>query len=286
MFKLIPQLVVFFSILSIIIIVLRRLPEVTVAEEDGQDLLPESVVGFGPKKILDALSTWSKKIVTLFLAYAKAAKEHSGKVNYLERFSKALRLDPVRPRFKAKQTAGGALDANVLTPDTASLDQSEKILIEIIQKNPSDKSAYENLGKLYLDRNKYTDAEEVYEYLTRNYPQEDAYFSKLGTVYFNLKKFDQAANAYNSAIALRGDLPNRYINLGLSHEAMGDFAAAAQAVRKALEKSPDNLSYLALLSEFLIKAGQTAGAQEILERILELEPTNAQARQRLMGLKF
>jgi len=227
-----------------------------------------------------------RRLFQALLHYARSAKEHSFRVNYLERFSKALHIKNVRQNFSATASEKTLPETEAENNPDVARDQTERSLVERIQKNPSDRSAYEALGKLYLERKKFADAEEVFEYLTRNYDTEDGYFSRLGTVYFNLKKFDQAAAAYSRAIELRGDLPNRYVNLSLCFEALGDYVKAIEAVRKAIRISSDNTAYLSLLADFLIRSGQNTEASETLERILELEPANGSARERLMSLKF
>lgn len=286
MYKLIPQLIVFFSAFIVIVIILRRVPEVTIAEEDSTEPAAGRDSGAGRRRFLDSLIGGLKRLLGVLLHYARAAKEHSSRVNYLERFSKVLRLNNVRPRSGIRAAEAALREAETENGPEAFRDQTEKSLVERIQKNPSDRSAYEDLGKLYLERKKFTDAEEVYEYLTRNYDAEDGYFSRLGTVYFNLKKFDQAATAYSRAIELRGDLPNRHVNLSLCFEALGDYAKAVEAVRKAIRISSDNAAYLSLLADLLIRSGKEREASETLEKILELEPANESARERLMSLKF
>jgi tetratricopeptide (TPR) repeat protein len=285
MYTLIPQFLVILSILTIIIIVLRRLPEVTIVEEEPNGL--ESQIGADKvsRGLLRKLIEWVKKLAGIVVYYAKAAKEHSVKVNYLERFSKALHLDTVKMRVRPR-----SVNKPAVAPDEKeaieSIDRTEQRLIEKIQKNPADRAAYEELGKLYLEQKNYQDAEEVYEYLTRNYETEDGYFSRLGTVYFNLKKYENAIAAYNRAIELRSDMPNRYINLSLCYEAIEDYAQAAEAARKAVKLDQENITYLALLADLLLRSGQKSDAIETLERLLELDPVNESARQRLMELKF
>lgn len=286
MYKLIPQFLVILSILTIIIIVLRRLPEVTVAEDESNGLGPQAGADPVLRGGLSKLIAFGKRLVGILAYYAKAAKEHSVKVNYLERFSKALHLDVVRAQRRLQPTARPAAAVSAEAEGKNTSDHTEQQLIERIQKNPADRNAYEDLGKLYLDRKKYRDAEEVYEYLTRNYETEDGYFSRLGTAYFNLKKFENAITAYGRAIELRSDVPNRYVNLSLCFEAMGDYVQAAETARKAVRLAPDNVTYLSLLADFLIRSGQNHDASETLERLLELEPANESARKRLMDLKF
>lgn len=76
--------------------------------------------------------------------------------------------------------------------------------------------------------------------------------------------------------------------LGLALRDARDFAAAAQAFRRAMELAPQNPDYTAYLAEMLlVQGGATppAEAERLLGRVLELQPGNPQARYYLATLK-
>lgn len=289
MFKLLPQFIVLLSLATVIVIVLHRLPDVTIREEDAGR--PASPGGAALKigSVIKRLKELLARALKAALDSINASKDHTFKANYIEKVSKALRLDAVRSPFRSRslsQVLPGKGGGGQNVSEERRLEEAEKQLIAHIKLNPLDKDAYENLGKLYLERKKYKDASEVYEYLIKNHPGQDAYHSKLGTAYFNLGNYEQSAAMYRKAIELKPDLPNRYINLSLCLEALGQNEEALSAVEQAVAIAPLEVHYLQVLADLLIRAQNIEKAQETLEKILELEPTNHVAREKLMQLKF
>lgn len=289
MFKLIPQLVVLLSLAVIVVMILRRLPEVTVREETELEKKDNQPVASGPRNWRLKLQNFMAKAWNFLYYYLSAAKDHTSK-DYLGRVSKALRLDkipsPLRFRFNFPTSTTHLSKPLESAKKYDDSEEAEKSLIEIIKKHPNSRAAYESLGKLYLERQKYQDALEVYKYLSGHHPEQDLYWSKLGMAFFNLQNYEKAAASYQRAIGIRSDLPNRYINLALCFEALGNLDQAAEAVIQALELSAGNVQYLHLLADLYIRLENKARAEEILEKILESEPTNNSAREKLMQLKF
>ncbi|MDP2932773.1 MAG: tetratricopeptide repeat protein [bacterium] len=289
MFTLLPQFIVLISLATIVVIVLHRLPDVTIREEDSNGSPRTGGAALKVGSVIKKLKELLVRILKAALDSINASKDHTFKTNYIEKVSKALRLDAVRSPFRSRslsqaQSGKGSAAQNV--SEERRLEEAEKQLIAHIKLNPLDKDAYESLGKLYLERKKYKDASEVYEYLVKNHPGQDSYHSKLGTAYFNLGNYEQAAAMYRKAIELKPDLPNRFINLSLCLEALGKNEEALSAVERAVAIAPLEVHYLQALADLLIRAQNIEKAQETLEKILELEPTNHVAREKLMQLKF
>jgi tetratricopeptide (TPR) repeat protein len=291
MFKLIPQIIVLVSAVIIILIVLRRLPQVTIKEESGifDDKNPaagETGAGFW-SRFFTLLKEFFVRIYHNLANFVNEAKDHTVKAHYLERVSHVLKIKGSNLKARRlKQSQPQPEQSQPAARPTEAEDRTEEMLIKIIESDPANRSAYEGLGKLYLEAKKFKDALEVYAYLTKVYPNEDKYISKLGLVNFNLGNYDAAIEAYQKALELAPNTPHRLINLSLCYEAKGQMNDAVTSVKRALEKSPEDVQYLLLLSDFLVREGQNAAALEVLEKILQLEPTNHVAREKLMQLKF
>jgi tetratricopeptide (TPR) repeat protein len=291
MFKLLPQLIVIAAAATIVIIVLRRLPQVTVREEETE--LPPTSANGGERAGGFWLRSWGYlrelvvRIYRAIAAFVYEAKDHTVKAHYFERVSQVLKIKSSRFLVKKQRVVPGPKSVLEKKEQPAREDdRTEEMLIKIIESDPTNRSAYEGLGKLYLEAKKFKDALEVYTYLARVYPGEDKYISKLGLVNFNLGNYDAAIDAYQKALELQPDAPHRLINLSLCYEAKGQMNDAVSSVKRALEQSPEDVQYLLLLSDFLVREGQNPAAEEVLEKILELEPTNHVAREKLMQLKF
>jgi len=105
----------------------------------------------------------------------------------------------------------------------------------------------------------------------------------------------QAAGSIDQMIAslqarLQQDPDNHelWYMLGLAQRDNGQFRAAEQTFRRAMELAPQNADYTAYLAEMmLIQDGRNPRpeAERLLRRVLELQPTNAQARYYLATLR-
>ncbi|MBI2607259.1 MAG: tetratricopeptide repeat protein [Candidatus Doudnabacteria bacterium] len=162
----------------------------------------------------------------------------------------------------------------------------EDIYLEAIKSDPLDISAYEGLGRLYLQERNFEEAFEIFQYLTVHKPQKDIYWSNLALCFYSLKKFDKAAEAYEKALNINNKIPARWINLALCFEALDEPVKAIKATSQALQLDKRNVGYMMFLANIYIKIENFVRAEEMLEQILELEPTNNAARQKLMKLKI
>ncbi|HLC44417.1 MAG: hypothetical protein A2722_02410 [Candidatus Doudnabacteria bacterium RIFCSPHIGHO2_01_FULL_50_11] len=285
----IPQAIFIVSLATIILIVLRRIPEVTVREED-EPKAPGGAPAASPTAALVAARvrerTWHA--VRKLGAFASEAKDYTARAQYLQRFMKVLAFKNLTARLKppvvviTKNLMQQA--KNLVQQD--DFPQAEQAYIRIIERDPSNEEAYENLGKLYLERKKYKEALEVYEYLVKHHPHDDRYWNKLGVAQYQLANYKGAVDSYSTAIRLNPKVSNRYVNLSLSHASLGQLAEAEAAAEKASQLDPNNPEYILLLADCRIERGKNQEAKELLERVLELEPTSDAARERLMKLKF
>jgi len=275
-FSFIPQLFIILSIVGIIVIVFRRmmgLPNIfEFRGEIGGKLKEEAV--------------WVAKQIWHFLLEVKEISKNPRFRSFPKTLSKFNFPKARLPFFGAKKPLRAEL---VLAEDsllTGNFEEAEGNFINVIKHDPHNEAAYAGLGKLYLIRKKYPEATETYKFLVKHYPDNDSYYSQLGQAYYNIKKYEGAVEAYEQAIALAPHNPRRYINLGQTLEAQGHLEEAILNYRRAADLDTENAQYLMVLGEALVKKGDKEQAQTILEKILILEPTNDQARKKLMRLKF
>jgi tetratricopeptide (TPR) repeat protein len=162
---------------------------------------------------------------------------------------------------------------------------AEDLYLAAIKKTPTDVTAYEGLGRMYLHEKKYTDAVEIFEFLTDNRPERDVYWSNLGLCLYSIKEYQKAIQAYEKALAINSKIPVRWVNIAFCFEAMDEPIKAIKALSQALQLDRRNINYLMLLTNVYLRIENLVRAEEILEQILEIEPTNRVARQKLMKLK-
>ncbi len=176
------------------------------------------------------------------------------------------------------------------TTNLSDLKTSEKsaeaLYLESIKRNPQNREAYEGLGRLYLQDKNFEEAAEMFDFLTKFDPGRDVYWSNLGLSLYSLEKYQAAANAYEKALSINNKIPARWVNLALCFQAQDELGKAIKMVNAALALDKRNLNYLGLMADFYVKAGNQVKAEQALEQILELDPTNKAAREKLMRLKI
>ncbi len=176
-------------------------------------------------------------------------------------------------------------EAAELDPKQANSDIEHRYL-EAIKRNPEDMAAYEGLARLYLQEKNFAEASETFDYLTKMDPTRDVYWSNLGLSLFSLKLFREACNAYQKALDLNNKIPVRWINLALCLDNMDETAKSVKAITQALQLDPRNINYQFLLADMYMKMENKVRAEEVLEHILQFEPTNKPAREKLMKIRI
>lgn len=162
----------------------------------------------------------------------------------------------------------------------------EQRYLESIKRNPNDIASFEGLGRLYLQEKNYPEATETFEYLTKLNPKRDVYWSNLGLSLFSIKRYKEASIAYQKALDLNDKIPVRWINLALCLDSLDEPMKSIKAVTQALQLAPRNINYQFLLADLYMKMDNKVRAEEVLEHILQIEPTNKPAREKLMKLRI
>ncbi|MBI4050563.1 MAG: tetratricopeptide repeat protein [Candidatus Doudnabacteria bacterium] len=267
MFAFLPQVLIIISIAGIIVLVLRKLPAVTAFVK-------------GLK-----LEILSRKLWQYVLEVKELSKNpHFPK--FPASFPKIHLPTAKFPFLKRPDTPAFYLKEAQVNFEKGDFDEAERKFIKAIEKDSRNEEAYAGLGKIYLAQKNYEEAIEVYKYLVKHFPANDLYHANLAQAYHGNKLYEQAIEAYEQAIALSPDNAKRYVNLGLSLEAKNHTEEAILNYRKAADLERTNTQFLMVLAEALIKKDDKEEAEHILEQILQIEPTNHVARERLMGLKF
>lgn len=221
------------SILGVIFMVLRRLPEATTQLKDKVEAKSPHPKAVAAGSFLSAkglpVKAYSKSKVILktighkagqFLLEAKGLKQ-APKISYT--FQKVFQ--------------------NIKADTNTALVKDEKYYINLIKRNPKDDSYYDLLGQYYLEQKKMEDASNVYEYLVAHAPTETSYWVRLGLAALYMNNYKKAEQAYEKAVQLDPTNPSRFYNLALARQGMKKFALALEALKKALELDPDNQKY-------------------------------------------
>lgn len=280
MFSFLPQFLIIVSLAGIIIILFRHSPQVTVKN-------------FRPVlfKLGQLILQYAKKLWHFILEVKEISKTKGlGGIQktfprlHFPRLSSLPR--PTLRFFKFPDTVEYYLSQAQKSMEREDYGDAERKFIKAIEKDVKNEAAYAGLGKLYLAQKKFEDAVEIFKFLIKHYPENDGYYSSLGQAYHGQKLYDQAVEAYERAIEIDPNNARRYINLGLTLEAQKHLEEAILNYRKALSMEKENTQFMLVLAEALLKKGEREEVELLLEQILQVEPTNHLAREKLMQLKF
>lgn len=151
---------------------------------------------------------------------------------------------------------------------------AERKYIEVLKKDERNVEAYRGLGKVYLDMEKYREAEETFKFLLRLSPQDDRAYNRLGMVTERAGELDKAAFYFEKAVALNPNLAVRYFDLGRLYHKLNKPALALRNFAKAVDIEPGNPKYLDQLVEISIICRDPDMARDALSRLKEVNPEN------------
>lgn len=270
-YQLIPNIILLFSILGILLLVLRRLPEASaIPEQPNQSeaatlkLLAKGLPAMAISKLRSWFRFWGKKLWN-FALEAKDLKPQAF-ANYR-----------IRKLFGPWQQPKPATSRPASTEEV----QNEQYFLNIIKRDPKNLANYDLLGRFYLDHQEIDNARDIYDYLTRHDAANADYQARLAYCYYQTKDFAKTAEHYQKSLALDSSQPNRYYNLGLVQETMGQSEAALQSISRAIALEPHNARYYLSFGNISLKLGRHDEALNALQKAYELEPQNDKVKQKL-----
>lgn len=183
----------------------------------------------------------------------------------LAAFRQSLAIDPNNVVTKCKE--GGVLEG------MGDLDGAAQAYREAIAINPKVINPYSNLDSLYIKRKDPEGRLEEWRQVVRAFPQAALAHYHLGMAFEGVQSLDKAVVAYGAASELDPFDHRIQANLGQALAAKGDFEAAVEPLKKALERNPSANHLRPLLIEVLRETKDFAAAWEEVERCKALGVT-------------
>lgn len=159
---------------------------------------------------------------------------------------------------------------------------------EIIEKyqqalkiNPKFPEALSNLGGQYFIKGKTEEAITYFKKALESYPNFIQAQSNLGAALNKLGRHKEALPHLNKALALDPEFGVAYYNLGNANFGLNQTQSALEAFNKAVELGVDFPSLHWKLYEIHKKEGRDKDAEKELNIILEIDPDNQEAKQKL-----
>jgi tetratricopeptide (TPR) repeat protein len=271
-YQIIPNIIFIFSVVGVLLLVLRRLPEAgsIIERQPEKSTAHEKLLAKGlPAEAFSKISTfvkfWISKIWN-FVLEAKDLKPHAAAGYRMQKM-----FNGKLPGFK-QQLA--------VQPITTHEVKSEQYFLDMIKLQPKNLANYDLLGKFYLEQSNFSDAGDIFEYLANHEPGNPEFQARLGYCLYQQKQFGKAAEHYQKSLALDSTQPNRYYNLGLSQEGAGDLDQAVKNFEMAISLEP-TVKYYISLSNLYLKLNNGIKAREVLQKAQKLDPQNETVRTKL-----
>jgi len=275
-YQIFPNIIFILAVLGALLLIVRRLPEAAVSNEQTppeegahQKLLAKGLPAQAFSKVATFFKLWTKKIWN-FILEAKDLKPHAAAGYRMQKI-----FNGKLPGFKTSAAPH---------PITTHEVKSEQYYLDMIKLQPKNLSNYDLLGKFYLEQSDFSEAKDVYEYLTNHEPGNPEFQARLGFCMYQEKQFDKAAAAYGKSLALDSTQPNRYYNLGLSLESAGKPDEAIKNFETAISLEPSSVKYYISLSNIYIKTNNGIKAREVLQKAKAIDPENEAVKAKLEKL--
>ncbi len=142
---------------------------------------------------------------------------------------------------------------------------------KVTQKDPSDAESWVKLGQLYRMSNKPAEAEKAFNAALKAQPDDDEALTGLAMLYADA---GDTKTAIEKLKAATNKNPNEatLTMLAEQYEAIHDYKAAAEVLRKALEMAPDNENIAKGLAQDLLASDQLDEALKLYQQMAADEP--------------
>lgn len=285
MYTLLPFLIMMGALVGIIVIVIRKFPQLTLLDVDN---LPEvrtlkrkneylkkqadkKLEEYKKQKQLD----WQprvQKLKEVQLGFRKYVGQVERRIMNQALKKKTEATPEVKEQKKHEmrsllQEAQSALEHN-------ALETAESKFIAAIRIDPKEKEAYRGLGEVYFQQGQFTEAQQTFKYLLHLDLQDDTVLVKLAEIAEELGKIEEAVKYYQDAILINDNLPNRFVKLAELLERLEQYQPALEAVKQAVELEPQNPKYLDNMVELAIIVGNKELGEKGYQTLRMVNPEN------------
>jgi len=153
--------------------------------------------------------------------------------------------------------------------------EAEGALKRAIDLNPGDECAFNQLGRLYYDEERYQEAIRAFLTETTLRPRATTYHF-IGNSYRYTSKFDEAVTAYREALRLDPEYKRLSVDLGLAYYALGRYTQAIESYRQAIKADPNDVNARFALCVTELRHGDVREGLEHYQILQKLDPERAE----------
>ena len=156
---------------------------------------------------------------------------------------------------------------------------------EAVSLNPNLSDAWNNLGIVLTNQEKYPEALEALDNASRiNATNPDTWYNK-GVTLGMLSRYDEELAAYQTAISLEPNLTAAWRNIGVNNYEQKKYDEAIRAFEKAVSLDPKSAMAWYFLGTAYEKVGNITGAESSYKSALKLDQNMTQAQKKISELQ-
>jgi tetratricopeptide (TPR) repeat protein/transglutaminase-like putative cysteine protease len=180
----------------------------------------------------------------------------------------AMTMAPIAPAAEAKRLNQSGYQALTARDYPRAID----LLKRVVELDPKDRTAWNNLGRAYMGLRRIDEAIEAYRNQIELNPYDEYAYNNLGLAYAAKDRTADAEGAYLKQIEVNPLDRYAYSNLGALYLTTHAYEKAATALEKAVTITPDNSSLQVRLGKAYVNLKNTEKARQVFSRAVELSP--------------
>lgn len=261
-FDFIPIILIIFSLAIIIVIIIRRLPDLKSLDissiiEERESEVKKRIVAERLARKTDELRAKISPLTKRFLKILETIiKKAYFKILELEQSYKDKEPELKKELASIKDKETDLLAVGQKYQKAKNFVEAEKIYLELISLNKKNLHAYQGLGEVYLEKKDYDQAIETFVYLTKN-----------------LKAKKELSNGDKHLLAVS------FFDLAQIHKYLEKLDRAKKYLEQALELEPNNPRYLDLMVEICIILKDKIRALGYLKKLKKVNPDNVKIKE-------
>ena len=158
-----------------------------------------------------------------------------------------------------------------------SINEAEKLYLELIRLGCSNVVIYSNLGVIYSQTNRCSQAFQAFQQAIQVSPKFANAYSGLANICLVLKRYNDALAASSQAVKLDPKLASAHLSLAQAHSHLGKPDKALTALLVAIQLQPANTSYHLLAGKLCSQLQLHTEAIEHLDKVINVQPDCAAA---------
>ena len=166
------------------------------------------------------------------------------------------------------------------------IENAQKMFVQVLSLFPDHIESNNKIGLIYLEKNELEKAQAIFKRLTELNPKNPIAHMNLG---LSLKKqghLEEARQAYERAVFLSPGVESLYIDLGQVYEDLEQFTAAINTYSRAIELNIKHTELYFRVVAMLERVGALNEALAYLNTLLEVQPYNKEAVEKIRELKI